>query len=123
VAAGTGNVPLGGGAAGAAAPVAPARQAIEATQLTGPRDAPPTLVSGPPPVAPDPNAALKPTIVCRLLIGAEGSVADAKIYRSRLDLAAFEDAALDAVRKYRFTPGRLAGAPIPVWINWPVTFR
>jgi len=117
VAAGTGNTPGGGAAA------APARPAVEATQLSGPRDAPPALVSGPPPVAPDPNAALKPTIVCRLLIGADGSVADAKIYRSRLDLAAFEDAALDAVRKYRFTPGRQAGAPVPVWINWPVTFR
>jgi protein TonB len=66
---------------------------------------------------------LKPTIVCRLLIAADGRVADAKIYRSRLDLAAFEDAALDAVRQYRFTPGRLSGAPVPVWINWPVTFR
>ncbi|HYL06834.1 MAG TPA: TonB family protein [Thermoanaerobaculia bacterium] len=119
-AAGTAAAP---GSGAAAAPPAPARPAVEATQLTGPRDAPPALVSGPPAMPPDPTAALKPTIVCRVLIGVDGRVADAKIYRSRLDLAAFEDAALDAVRKYRFTPGRLAGAPVPVWINWPVSFR
>jgi TonB family protein len=121
---GTGNAPGGGPAAGAStAPAPAARPAVEATQLTGPRDAPPTLISGPPPAAPDPTATLKPTIVCRVLIGADGRVADVKVYRSRLDLAAFEDAAVDAVRKYRFTPGRQAGAPVPVWINWPVTFR
>ncbi len=50
-------------------------------------------------------------------------MADAKIYRSRLDLGAFEDAALDAVRRYRFSPGRLAGEPVAVWISWPVSFR
>jgi TonB family protein len=119
--AGTGSAPLRDGAAGV--PLVAARPAVEATQLTGPRDVLPTLVSGPPPAAPDPTATLKPTIVCRVLIDADGRVADAKVYRSRLDLAAFEDAALDAVRKYRFTPGRQGGAPVPVWINWPVTFH
>jgi TonB family protein len=119
VAAGAGNAPGGG----AAAVPAPRRAAVEATQLTGPRDTPPALISGLPAVPPDPTATLKPTIVCRVLIGADGRVEDAKVYRSRLDLAAFEDAALDAVRKYRFTPGRQAGTPVPVWINWPVTFR
>jgi len=110
------------GATGGAA-AAPSRPAVEATQLTGPRDAKPALISGPPPAAPDPTSTLKPSIVCRLLIDPGGRVADAKVYRSRLDLAAFEDAALDAVRGYRFSPGRLDGAPVPVWINWPVTFR
>ncbi len=114
-----------GGAAGEAAipAAAPAATAVEASRLTGPQDAMPTLVAGQPPAAPDAGAALKPTVVCRLLLDAEGRVTDAKIYRSRMDLAAFEDAALDAARKYRFTPGRLAGKPVPVWINWSVTFR
>jgi TonB family protein len=110
-------------AAAAVAAAAPTRPAVEATLLTGPRDAKPTLISGSPPAAPDPTSTLKPSIVCRLLVDPDGRVADAKVYRSRLDLAAFEDAALDAVRGYRFSPGRLAGAPVPVWINWPVTFR
>jgi len=122
-AAGGGAVSGAGGAPAATAAAQAATAAIEATQLTGARDTAPALVTGQPPAAPDPGGALKPTIVCRLLVDAGGRVADAKIYRSRLDLAAFEDAALDAVRKYRFTPGRQAGVPVPVWINWLVTFR
>jgi TonB family protein len=117
-AAGAGDPP-----AAAGAPAAATQPAIEATLLTGPADALPALITGAPPASPDPAATLKPTIVCRLLVAADGRVADAKIYRSRLDLATFEDTALDAVRQYRFAPGRQAGRPVPVWINWPVTFR
>jgi TonB family protein len=117
----------GSGHAGSAAPVsgsAPAAPpAVEATQLNGPGDTPPTLLAGPPATPPDPSSSLRPTVVCRLLVDANGRVADAQIYRSRLDLSAFEDAALDAVRKYRFTPGRKAGAAVAVRINWPVTFH
>jgi TonB family protein len=112
-----GAAPAATGATGAAAP------AIEAALLTAAGDAMPVLAAGRPPVAPDPGAAFKPTIVCRLLVDAAGRVADAKIYRSRLDLAVFEDAALDAARQYRFTPGRRAGKPVAVWINLPVSFR
>ncbi len=106
-----------GAASGATEP------AIEAALLTAAGDVMPVLAAGRPPVAPDPGAAFKPTIVCRLLIDAAGRVADAKIYRSRLDLTVFEDAALDAARQYRFTPGRRAGKPVAVWINLPVSFR
>ncbi|HEY6320217.1 MAG TPA: energy transducer TonB, partial [Thermoanaerobaculia bacterium] len=109
--------------AAAGAPAVATQPAIEATLLTGPADAIPSLITGAPPASPDPAATLKPTIVCRLLVAADGRVADAKIYRSRLDLATFEDAALDAVRQYHFARGRRAGRPVPVWINWPVTFR
>jgi TonB family protein len=110
-----------GGAPQAAA--TPAEPALEAAQLTAAGDAVPVLAVGRPPVAPDPGAVLKPTIVCRLLVDSSGRVADAKIYRSRLDLASFEDAALDAARQYRFIPGRRAGKPVAVWINWPLSFR
>ncbi|HXO26378.1 MAG TPA: energy transducer TonB, partial [Thermoanaerobaculia bacterium] len=105
------------------APAAASQPAVEATLLTGPADAIPSLIAGAAPASPDPTATLKPTIVCRLLVAADGHVADAKIYRSRLDLATFEDAALDTVRRYRFAPGRRAGRPVPVWINLPVMFR
>jgi len=114
---------LGAPHGGAAVPAqSAASTAVEATALAGPRDALPALVAGAPPAAPA-GAALKPTIVCRLLIDAAGHVAEAKVYRSRLDLAAFEEAALDAIERYRFAPGRRDGRPVPVWINWPVTFR
>ncbi len=116
-----GDVAATGSTAGAtAAPLA--ANAVEATALAGPRDALPALLAGAPPAAPA-GAALRPTIVCRLLVDPAGRVAEAKVYRSRLDLAAFEESALDAVGRYRFAPGRRDGRPVAVWINWPVSFR
>ncbi len=96
---------------------------LEASELTQPGDKPPVLLRGTPPPSPMPDLALRPTIVCRILIGAEGEVREAQVYQSRLDLAAFEAAALDAVRSYRFTPAYRNGAAVPAWINWPVSFQ
>jgi phosphate transport system substrate-binding protein len=112
--------------AGAVARVeAPAASAetVEATSLTGAGDAPPRLLEGAPAPRPAVDLALTPTIVCRLRVDAAGAVTEARIFRSRLDLAVFEDAALTAVSHYRFQPARKAGAPVAVWINWPVGFR
>lgn len=97
--------------------------ALEATALTGPGDAQPRLVEGVGPRSPQPDLAVSPTIVCRLLVDERGAVTEAAIYRSRLDLAAFEEAALDAARRFRFEPAHKAGQPVAVWINWPVTFQ
>ncbi len=96
---------------------------IEASELTQPGDVRPTLLQGTPPPSPLPDLAVRPTIVCRILIGTEGNVLDAQVFQSRLDLAKFEEAALEAVRTYRFKPAIRSGAPIPVWINWPVSFE
>jgi TonB family protein len=106
-----------------ATPPETATEPVEATLLTGPGSTRPALLSGQPATVPDASAAFRPTIVCRLLIASDGRVQEAKIYRSRLDLVAFEEAALDAVQKYRFSPGLRGGKAVPVWINWPVTFR
>jgi TonB family protein len=96
---------------------------VEATLLTGPRDRRPALQTGQPAALPDASTGLRPTVVCRLLIAEDGTVKEAKIYRSRLDLAAFEEAAIDAVQRYRFAPGLRSGKAVPVWINWPVSFK
>lgn len=96
---------------------------VEASTLNGRGDVQPVLASGPAPTSPDPTSAVKPTIVCRILIDERGVVKDAKVFRSRLDLATFEDAAIEAVKKYTFKPARHAGQAVPVWINWPVTFQ
>jgi phosphate binding protein len=71
---------------------------------------------------PDVALALRPTIVVRLKIDATGAVTDAKVYRSRLELAAFEEAALDAAARFRFAPALRAGRAVAAWINWPVGF-
>ncbi len=95
---------------------------IDATHLTGAGDAPPTLLASVPPVAPNVDLALAPTIVCRVLVDEDGRVAQARVYRSRLELAAFEEAALDAVARYRFRPALDDGKPVAAWVNWPVSF-
>jgi phosphate transport system substrate-binding protein len=114
--------PPAGAAVAVAAPAA-SGETVEATALTGAGDAPPHLLEGAPAPRPRVDLALTPTIVCRLRIDATGAVTEARVFRSRLDLAAFEDAALTAVSHYRFQPARRAGAPVAVWINWPVGFR
>ena len=58
-----------------------------------------------------------------ILIGEDGVVKEASVFRSRLDLARFEEAAISAIKAYRFRPGRRAGRAIPVWTNFPVSFR
>jgi hypothetical protein len=98
-------------------------EVVEATALTGPKDVLPRLVSGAAPRSPDPTLAMAPSVVCRLLVVETGRVAEAKIYRSRLDLARFEEAALDAAASYRFTPAIHDGKPVRVWLNWPVSFQ
>lgn len=95
---------------------------VDASELTGAGDALPTLAEGAPPTLPRSEWAVAPTIVCRLTIGADGRVVQSRIWRSRLDLGAFEDAALSAVEGWRFHPARRAGAPVAVTINWPVRF-
>jgi eukaryotic-like serine/threonine-protein kinase len=95
---------------------------LEAAALDGPGDAPPQLAESAPPSPPAQALPLSPTIVCRLLVGRDGAVHKAQIFRSRLELAQYEDAALAAVQRYRFVPARKAGQPVAVWIDWPVQF-
>ena len=96
--------------------------AIDALELTGPNDRKPQLKEGTHPVSPKKGSALSPSIVCRILVSADGTVARASVYRSRPGLGPFESVALAAVEQYVFEPARRDGAPIPVWVNWPVTF-
>lgn len=107
-----------------AGPVPPERSdPLEASVLVGPRDRLPALVAGNPPGIPDPSAALRPTVVCRLLVDARGAVVRAEVFQRRPDLARFEDAALEAARRFRFKPALRGGEPCAVWINWPVSFE
>jgi TonB family protein len=105
-----------------APPPAPAPAPVEASQLRTPRDELPVLIAGEPPASPEPGLALRPTIVLRLLVDANGNVAQAEVYRSRPELARFEEAAVGAARRFAFRPGRREGVPLGVWINWPVDF-
>jgi serine/threonine-protein kinase len=98
------------------------QSAVEASQLTGRGDEPPQLVTGPLPKPPAQALPLSPTIMCRLLIDDRGHVVKSSVFRARLDVADYEDAAQAAVQHWRFKPALRAGRPVPAWINWPVRF-
>ncbi len=100
----------------------PADDAVEASALADTGGSLPVLVAGAPPQSPDPGMALKPTVVCRLLVDRQGGVARAKVFQHRPDFARFEDVALSAVKQYRFQPARRSGQAVSVWINWSVDF-
>ncbi len=61
------------------------------------------------------------TVVVRALIDANGRIKQAEIYAS--DHAMLENAALDGVRKARFTPAEQNGRNVPCWVYVPVSFR
>ena len=108
--------------ASAANAAAVATSAVDAATLGGPGDAAPVYISGPAPRSPGVDLALAPTIVLRLLVDSDGRVLDARVYRSRLELSAFEEAALAITPELRFQPARKAGQPVAAWLNWPVSF-
>lgn len=59
------------------------------------------------------------TVVAEVMIDGQGNVADAKILRS---VAGLDQAALDAVRQWRYAPTTLNGRPVPVMATVSVNF-
>jgi protein TonB len=106
----------------ASVPAPRAPDPVEASALSGARDARPVVVAGEPPRSPNPEVALRPTVVLRLLIDEAGRVVRAEVYQPRPDLAEFERAAVAAALRYAFRPALREGQPVPAWVNWPVDF-
>ena len=74
-------------------------------------------------MTPDPEAAIVPTIVCRVLVDPEGQVQDVRLYEPpRRGYSQFEGAALEAVKAYRFSPAVKQGMRVPVWVLWTIDF-
>ena len=61
------------------------------------------------------------TVWVNVLVDERGSVKSAKTLKS--DAGELNQAALDAARKYLFTPGIYRNKPIPVWVSIPIRFR
>src|SRR5260370_4642701 len=62
------------------------------------------------------------TVVLNILIGTEGTVQQSKIVRSSLD-PALDKKAAEQVSRWRFTPARKKGLPVPSVIPVEVTFN
>lgn len=86
-------------------------------------DAPPKLTKPVAPVYPFPQraAAIEGMVLIEFIIGADGEVKEAIVVRS--NNPAFERPAIDAVLKWRFSPGRKGGRPVNVRVQQTITFN
>lgn len=107
-----------------AAPPAPQAEAREAPQAVTPPRSDASHLNNPPPPYPSLSRRLheEGRVVLDVYILADGRVGETKLRRSsghpRLD-----EAALDAVRRWRYVPARRGDEPIPFWYVQPVDFR
>ncbi len=83
----------------------------------------PTVVTRPAPEYPEiaRQAGIEGRVAVRVRIGRDGRVREASVVQSQN--AIFDDAALDAVRRWTFTPGVQAGRAVEVWMTIPIRFR
>jgi protein TonB len=74
------------------------------------------------PVYPDEAraAGVQGVVILELRIGTDGSVADAKVLRS---IPMLDQAALDAVRQWRYAPTLLNGEPVELIMTITINFR
>ena len=82
---------------------------------------PPTKVKDVKPVYPEAakSAKVAGVVIVEATIGANGKVIDAKVLRS---VPMLDQAALDAVRQWEFTPTLLNGKPVPVVMTVTINF-
>jgi TonB family protein len=82
---------------------------------------PPTKLVNVKPVYPDVarTARVQGVVICEALIGSDGRVTDAHILRS---IPLLDQAAIDAVRQWEFTPTLLNDNPVPVIMTTTVNF-
>jgi TonB family protein len=66
------------------------------------------------------SAKVAGTVIIEATIGANGKVIDAKVLRS---VPKLDQAALDAVKQWEYSPTLLNGKPVPVKMTVTVTFR
>lgn len=103
---------------------APQAEAKEAPQAITPPRSDAAHLNNPPPPYPSLSRRLREEgrVVLDVYILADGRVGETRLRRSsghsRLD-----EAALDAVRRWRYVPARRGDEPIPFWYVQPVDFR
>ena len=61
-------------------------------------------------------------VLIRCLVGIDGVAGKHKILVSKPE-GVFDEAALAALKRWRFKPGILAGEPVPTWVRVPFTFE
>lgn len=113
------HAPPVAGVAGSRTPASPAR---ERTPLrVGGTIGPPTKVYDVKPIYPAEALAAKVSgvVIIETTIAPDGAVSDARLLRS---VPLLDQAALDAVRQWRYTPTLLNGEPVPIVMTCTVNF-
>jgi len=82
---------------------------------------PPTKVKNVAPVYPPlaESARVQGVVILETIVGADGKVQDARVLRS---IPLLDQAALDAVKQWEFTPTMLNGSPVPIVMTVTVQF-
>jgi len=63
------------------------------------------------------------TVRFRVQVLADGSVGDVEITSITNPGKGFEEATIEAVKRWRFEPGQKDNQPVKVWVNFPLIFR
>ena len=108
---------VGGVAGGIAAPPPPPQEPIR----VGGKIKPPTKIHNVDPIYPPiaQSARVSGVVIIEATIGVDGSVTDARVIRP---VALLDQAALEAVRQWKFTPTLLNGTAVPVIMTVTVNF-
>jgi protein TonB len=95
--------------------------AFEATQV----DVKPEVLRRVPPEYPEHARArgIEDVVIVRVLVSAAGAPAGVRLLRGARNDSAFDEAALAAVRQWRFSPARRRQAAVSCWFNVAVPFR
>ena len=98
-----------------------ARQAEQLFSLADLDQEPRAIFRGSPKITSKMRRRTPGTVYIIFTVGTEGKVEEAKVQRSTDPV--FERAALDAVRKWKFEPGKRAGKPVKFRMRVPITFE
>jgi protein TonB len=89
----------------------------------GDLDRPPRTVVRTPPQYPyrARQRGIEGSATVRFLVSADGTTSDITVLSSE-PAGVFDQAVVDAVARWRFEPGMLAGEPVAAWVVTPITF-
>ena len=66
------------------------------------------------------KAGIEGTVVVKVLVGYEGNVESTELVKS---VEVLDEAALEAARQFKFSPAKLDGKPVKVWMALPFKFK
>lgn len=69
------------------------------------------------------QAGLEGTVWVKILVDKDGNARDAIIAKESGANAGFEDAALEAAKKCKFSPAIQNGRPVAIWVSFPFEFK